>query len=55
MLISIKQEKTSDSFDQNNQNPFIILISLKSLDLKALIQKKSMWPTSTINLKDMLK
>lgn len=40
MLISIKQEKTSDSFDQNNQNPFIILISLKSLDFKALIQKK---------------
>lgn len=38
-VIYINQEKTSDSFDRNNQNSFIILISLKSLACKALIQK----------------
>lgn len=38
-IIYIKQEENADSFDRNNQNPFIILISLNSLDCKALIQK----------------
>lgn len=40
MYFIVIREKISGFFDWNNQNPFIILISLKSLDCKALIQKK---------------